>query len=167
MGAAILVLGLGGLLAFSARARPKKKKLPPAVPPPEPPNEPPVVVWEMEEWFIPEGWLEDTATPAVQEVVFSLHEEGQEIDPIEVTYEILKDQLGGFNLPPTPHPPEGEFWQTDVPNASSYYVGPESVLGLYYHVNAYVEDALGRWAAGDDLYLFDLGMYDDEDEEAA
>lgn len=159
---ALLVAGALGLGFLAFRRKPKKsKRLPPEAP--RPPKPVPKIVWEMEEWFIPENWLEDYATPEVQEIVYELHEQEEEIDPAEVTWMILQKQTGGFTLPPAPHPPEGEFWQTDVPNAPNYYQGPESVLGLFYHVNAYVEEALGRWAAGDEIYLVDYGL----DEEAA
>lgn len=158
-GAFILVgLGLVFVGAGAKKRRPKDgpKPLPPE--PPKPPEEEPIIRWEAEEWFMPEGWLEVYGTPRMREYVFPRHEAGEEIDALDVTLYLLDGQINGFPLPAAAHPPEGEMWQADVPTTVNYYNGPESVLGLLYHVAEYVEEGLGRWQAGDDLYLAELGL---------
>ena len=166
LGAGTLILAGLGLVVVGAAGRKSRKKknskkpLPPE--PPTPPEEEPVIRWEAEEWFIPEGWLEEYATPRLQEYVFPRHEAGEEIDALDVTLYLLDGQTNGFALPSAAYPPEDEMWQTDVPTIASYYDGPESVLGLFYHVAEYVEEGLGRWQAGDDLYLAELGLPEEE-----
>lgn len=161
----VLIIGGVALAAFGKKKAPKKssskKKLNQA--PPTPPKEEPIVRWEAEEWFLPEGWLEDYATPRMREYVFEAFQASDrqpvpapEIDALDIALYLLDGQTSAFQLPPSAHPPEGEMWQTDVSNAVNYYDGPESVLGLLYHIAEYVEDGLGRWQAGDDLYLTDF-----------
>ncbi len=154
-GVALMIVGVGG----KKRRKKTKKKLPSE--PPTPPDEEPMIRWEAEEWFMPEGWLEEYATPRLQEYVIPRHEAGEEIDALDVSLYLLEGQTNAFPLPPGSHPPEGEMWQVDVPTSVNYYEGPESVLGLFYHVTEYVEDGLGRWSAGDDLYLAELGPPDE------
>lgn len=178
LGAAALIIGSVALIAASGGKKKRRKKVTNGTKqlpsePPTPPEEEPSIQWEMTpssepggqplvEWWMPEGWLEEYATPRLQEYVIPRHEAGEEIDALDVTLYLLQGQTTGFPLPPAPHPPEGEMWQADVPNAANYYDGPDSVLGLFYHVAEYVEDGLGRWQAGDDLYLADLGFPEDE-----
>lgn len=151
----LIALGLGLAVLGSGKKKKSKKALP-AQPPPAPPAEDLVIRWDEGQWLMPEGWLEEFATPKVRQIVFPMHEQNQAFDASVVTYELLQGQTNGFPLPPEPEPPEGEFWQADVPNAANYYDGPEAVLGLFYHVRQYVDEALGRWKAGDDLYLVDF-----------
>lgn len=173
LGAAAVLLGGIVLVAFGGgkKRRTKKngnKQLPPE--PPTPPDEEPAIRWEAEEWFMPEGWLEVYATPRLGEYVVPRHDAGDEIDPLDVTLYLIQGQTSAFPLPAAPRPPVPQppasagdgMWQVDVPDRADYYEGPESVLGLMYHVNEYVEDALGRWQAGDNLYLAELGWPDEE-----
>lgn len=154
----LIVAGLGlAVFGGGKKSSSKKKKLP-ATPPPAPPAEDMVIRWDEGSWLMPEGWLEEYATPRVRQIVFPLNEANEPFDATVVTYELLKGQTNGFPLPPSPSPPEGEYWQTDVPNATNFYDGPEAVLGLFYHVREYVDEALGRWKAGDDLYLVDFDV---------
>jgi hypothetical protein len=174
LGAAALILG--GIVLVVGGAKKKRRatngvrRLP--AEPPQPPEEEPVIQWEMTpsdvegapafvEWFMPEGWLERYATPRVREYVLPRHEAGDEIDPLDVSLYIIQGQTNAFPLPAAPRPPTGDMWQVDVPTTEDYYEGPEPVLGLLYHVNEYVEDALGRWQAGDNLYLADVGWPDE------
>ena len=160
-----IIVPLMALAAVAAAtSKPKRKKLPslpapgddPDLPPPPDKPEEYRVIWDQESWYMPEGWLEHYATPMLGDLVESAHAAGEEIDPLAVTYSLLQGQTAGFVLPPAPRPPEGDFWQVTVPIAPNYYEGPDSVLGLFYHVNAYVEEALGRWVAGDELYMVDF-----------
>ncbi len=177
LGAGVLILGGLALAAIGGGKKRRRKKvngnkqLPPE--PPTPPEEEPIIRWEMTpgatpeeptlvEWFMPEGWLEISATPRLQEYVVPRHEAGEEIDALDVTLYLLQGQTAGFPLPAAPRPPAGEMWQADVPGSPDYYEGPEPVLGLFYHVAEYVEEGLGRWQAGDDLYLTELGLPEED-----
>ena len=163
-----ILVGAGAVWVLtSGKKKRKAKKVdalpppPPVMEPPVPPDEVPIIRWVAEEWWIPEHWFEDYATPRVQEIVRLPHQEGVPIDPVEVAHELLKDQTSGFSLPPSGRPPgDDDMWQVDVPNAPNYYNGPESVLGLLYHVAEYVDEGLGRWQAGDELYIAELDPYE-------
>ena len=163
----LILLGTGAALAFGGkkkRRRSKKPALPSAMEPPTLPQEAPTIRWVAEEWWIPESWFEGYATPRLQEIVMPRHVEGIEMDPLDVTLELLQGQTAGFDLPSSGRAPgEDEMWQVDVPNAANFYDGPESVLGLLYHVADYVNEGLGRWQAGDELYLAELAPYEEGD----
>lgn len=174
LGAGVFILGGLALAAFGGGKKKRKKvtngkkQLPSE--PPTPPQEIPIVRWEVEDWYMPEGWLEEYATPRLREYVSAQFEQdpnepehAPEIDALDATLYIIEGQTNGFPLPASAQPPEGDMWQANVPNAVDYYPGPASVLGLFYHVAEYVEDALGRWQAGDELYLADLEPYEEGD----
>lgn len=163
-----ILVGAGAVWVLTSGKKKRKKKIgelpppPPVTEPPVPPVETPVVRWVAEEWWIPENWFEDYATPRVREIVLPKHSEGIPIDPVEVAHVLLQGQTSGFELPPSGRPPgDDDMWQVDVPNAPNYYSGPESVLGLMYHVAEYVDEGLGRWQAGDDLYIAELSPYEE------
>ncbi len=166
-----------GLLAFLGLglAAGKKKRRRPAPVPAEPcselaPNElapygwtddqygncvpalQPMVLWEGESWMIPDSWW-GYVTPKLQMIVMPMIEAEVPVDPLPVAWELLMEETGPFPLPPTPYPPEGEFWQTDVSISPDFYAGPESVIGLMYHIADHVTAAVDRWEGGGDLYL--------------
>ncbi len=166
-----------GLLAFLGLglASGRKKKRRPAPAPAEPcselaPNElapfgwvmneygncvpaiHPVVLWEDESWMIPDSWWDHT-TPKLQAIVYPMVEAEVPVEPLAVAWELLLEETGPFQLPLSPFPPEGEFWQTDVSISPDFYAGPESVIGLLYHVADHVTVAINRWEAGEELYL--------------
>jgi len=106
-------------------------------------------------WEIPENWW---AYRTPQAIALAFPDDDTFVPPLAVAYQLLGEELlaaGGTldMLPPAPEPPEGEMWQTDVPNAANYYDGPEEILGLMYHLADFVNAAYVRWEAGDDFYL--------------
>jgi hypothetical protein len=170
LGAGVFLLAGAGLVVLGVKNKKKTKKangkaLKPK--PPLPPEEMPTIRWDGEEWFMPEGWLEVYATPIMQEYVFGILEAEPkpeplpEIDALSVALRLLEGQVNAFPLPAGSRPPTGEMWQAMAPNTENYYPGPESVLGLFYHVAEYVEEGLSRWQAGDDLYLVEISPYEE------
>lgn len=109
-------------------------------------------------WDLPENWY-GYRTPLARGVAFA---QGDIIaPPLEVAYVLLLQELidtmgqqdAEALMPRAPEPPDGGFWQTDVPNTPDYYSGPDEILSLMYHLADFVNGAYARWEGGDEFYL--------------